>query len=57
MKRILALALIIGVSSLGLVGCDQKSTEKEHSEVNTPNGSVKKDVKVEETRTGDQKKE
>ena len=36
MKRFLASALIISVSTFALVGCDQTSTDKKVEEVKTP---------------------
>jgi hypothetical protein len=47
MKRFLASALLVGVSSFGLVGCDQKTEVKEEKSIKTPGGEVKeKDVKT-----------
>jgi hypothetical protein len=57
MKRFLTLALIIGSSAVGFVGCDQKSTTEETVKTTGPNGSDTKKIKVEETKTGDAKEE
>ena len=38
MKRILASALIIGVSTFGMIGCEQKSEVTDQKTVKTPNG-------------------
>ncbi len=40
MKRTLASALILGVCSLGLVGCGEESKVKEKETVTTPEGST-----------------
>ncbi len=55
MKRFLASALIVGVSTFGLVGCDQKSEVKEEKTVSTPSGTDKVTTTVEEKKTGDAK--
>ncbi len=55
MKRILASALLVGISSFGLVGCDQKSEEKVEKTVTTPGGTDKVTTTVEDKKTGDMK--
>ena len=55
MKRFLALALLIGGSTLGLVGCDQTSTDKKTEEVNTPGGKVKATTETKIEKSGDAK--
>ena len=55
MKRFLASALIIGVSTFGLVGCDEKSEVKKETEIKTPGGSDKITTTTEEKKTGDAK--
>lgn len=41
MKRLLASALIVGVSTFGVVGCEQKTETKNVSETKTPDGTKK----------------
>jgi len=55
MKRLLASALLIGVSTFGLVGCDQKAEEKSTTTTTTPGGkvTVTDDKKIE--KSGDAK--
>ena len=55
MKRFLASALIVGVSTFGLVGCEEKSEVKTKTESTTPGGSetVTDTKKIE--KTGDAK--
>jgi hypothetical protein len=55
MKRFLATALIIGVSSFGLVGCEEKTEDKKVETVTTPKGkeTVTETTRVE--KSGDQK--
>jgi len=55
MKRFIALALLVGVSTFGLVGCDQTSTDKKTEEVNTPNGKVKATTETKIEKSGDAK--
>ncbi len=55
MKRFIATSLIIGVSTFGLVGCDEKSESTTKQEVKTPNGSETKTIKVEDAKSGDMK--
>jgi hypothetical protein len=55
MKRFLASALIVGVSTFGLVGCDQTTTEKKTDEVNTPSGKVKATTETKIEKSGDAK--
>lgn len=55
MKRFLASALLVGISSFGLVGCDQKSEEKKVDSVTTPTGTDKVTTTVEEKKGGDMK--
>ena len=55
MKRFLASALIVGVSTFGLVGCDQKSEVKEQTTVKTPAGTDTITKTTEEKQTGDAK--
>ncbi len=44
MKRFLALALIIGVSTFGLVGCEEKAAVKTETTTTTPGGGKIKEV-------------
>jgi len=39
MKRIIATALSLGLISIGLVGCDEKSSVKTETKVTTPTGT------------------
>ena len=55
MKRLIASALIVGVSTFGLVGCEQKSEVKDVKEIKTPGGTEKVTTKVTDEKTGDQK--
>ena len=55
MKRLLASALIVGVSTFGVVGCDQTTQVKDEKTVKTPNGSEKITNTTEIKKTGDAK--
>ena len=55
MKRLLASALIVGVSTFGVVGCEQKTETKNVSETKTPDGTKKVTDKQTIEATGDQK--
>jgi hypothetical protein len=55
MKRFLVSALIIGVSTIGLVGCEQKSEDKVVKETKTPEGTVKETDSVKVEKTGGEK--
>ncbi len=56
MKRLLASALIIGVSTFGLVGCEQKTEDKVVKESTTPGGGkVKETTDVKTEKSGDAK--
>ena len=55
MKRFLASALIIGVSTFGLVGCDEKSQTKTTTESKGPEGSVKETDTKTIQKTGNEK--
>ena len=55
MKRFLASALIVGVSTFGLVGCDQKTETKDQKVITTPSGSEKITTTTEDKKTGDAK--
>jgi hypothetical protein len=55
MKRFLASTLIIGVSTFGLVGCEEKSKVEDVKTIKTPGGTDKVTTTVEEKKTGDQK--
>ncbi len=55
MKRLLASALIVGVSTFGVVGCEEKTETKTVSEVKTPDGTKKVTDKTTTEATGDQK--
>ncbi len=55
MKRFLASALIIGVASIGMVGCDEKTKVEEKKTVETPNGKAT-EIKTDEIKkSGDAK--
>lgn len=55
MKRFLASALIVGVSTLGLVGCEQTSSDVKKEEIKTPGGSTTVTTKTEVEKSGDHK--
>ena len=55
MKRILASALVLGVMSVALVGCSEKTKVQDKKTVTTPGGSTEKTTTVETKKTGDQK--
>ena len=55
MKRFLASALIVGVSTFGLVGCEQKSEVKDEKSVKTPSGTETTTSTTEVKKTGDAK--
>jgi hypothetical protein len=55
MKRFLASALIIGISSFGLVGCEEKAKDQIKETTTTPGGSTTTTTTVEEKKTGDHK--
>jgi hypothetical protein len=55
MKRFVASVLIIGVSSFGLVGCEEKGSTVTTEKVKTPTGSEETTIKVEDKKTGDMK--
>ena len=49
MKRIISSVLILGLFSLGMIGCAEKSSTKTETEITTPGGkttiTTEKDVK------------
>jgi hypothetical protein len=51
MKRIVAAVVCLGLFSIGLVGCDEKSSVKTETKVTTPSGSktVTHETKVSES--------
>lgn len=55
MKRFLASALILGASTIGMVGCEEKSKVEDVKTIKTPSGSDKVTTTVEEKKTGDAK--
>jgi hypothetical protein len=55
MKCLLAAALIVGVSSLGLVGCDQQTEVKKETTIKTPTGSTTETIKDTVKKTGTDK--
>jgi hypothetical protein len=55
MKRFIASALIVGVSTFGLVGCEQKSEDKTVTETSTPGGKIKETKTDKVEKTGDAK--
>jgi len=52
MKRTLASALILGVCSLGLVGCGEESKTEKKETVSTPEGSTTTTKTEKETTSG-----
>ncbi len=56
MKRYLASALIVGVSTFGLVGCDEKSAVKTETVTETPGGGkIKETDEHKVVKSGDAK--
>ena len=55
MQRFLASALIVGLTTIGLVGCEEKTEVKKTTEINTPDGTKKITDKQTTESTGDQK--
>jgi hypothetical protein len=55
MKRFLASALIVGISTFGLVGCEEKSETKTTTESKTPTGSETVTTTTQDKKTGDMK--
>jgi hypothetical protein len=55
MKRFLASALIIGVSTFGLVGCEEKKEVETVTKIKTPEGDKTITDKTTVESTGDQK--
>jgi hypothetical protein len=55
MKRFLASAFIIGVSTFGVVGCDQTTKTEDTTKTTGPGGSDTKKIIVEEKKSGDAK--
>lgn len=54
MKRFM-LALFLGSSTFGLVGCSDTDKATTKTTIDTPNGSLEKKTTTETTATGDQK--
>jgi hypothetical protein len=52
MKRLLALSLILGISTFGLAGCGDKSEVKEKEVVSGPNGTTTTEVDKSVKSTG-----
>jgi hypothetical protein len=55
MKRLSALALIIGGSTIGLVGGDQTTKTEEKQVITTPGGTETKKITTEDKKTGELK--
>jgi hypothetical protein len=55
MKRLLASALIIGVSTFSIVGCDQATKTEDKQVITTPGGSETKTIRTEDKKSGDLK--
>jgi hypothetical protein len=53
MKLFLASVLLLGLFSLGAVGCAEKSSMKEETKVSTPGGTTTTTVTKEVEKTGD----
>jgi len=56
MKRFLAATLVLSLFSVcTLVGCSEETKQKDVSNIDGPNGSVKKTTEITTERTGDAK--
>jgi hypothetical protein len=53
MKRFLFGAMILGILSIGFVGCGDKATVKEQRTVTTPGGTTTVTTQQEVKKTGD----
>ena len=54
MKRLIAATLVLGILSLGLVGCmEKKATSKTETKITTPGGSTTITTEREVKKTGD----
>ena len=54
MKRMIAATLIIGLGSIGLVGCMEKSaSSKREIKISTPGGTTTITTKLDVKKTGD----
>jgi len=53
MKRIVACILVVVATSLGLVGCAEKTEVKKTTKVETPQGTTEKTTTEEVRKTGD----
>ena len=54
-RYFLAMALVLGSSTIGLVGCDQKAEEKTVNTKTTPGGEVKTETSTKVEKSGDAK--
>ena len=52
MKRVIAAAIIFGVSSIGLFGCAEKESVKKETSVSTPGGKTTITTKTDVEKTG-----
>lgn len=53
MKRIIASALIVSFMSIGLVGCDDKTSSKQETTIETPGGTTTITTEKEVKKSGD----
>lgn len=53
MKRLTVATLIVGVISIGLIGCTEKSSVKQETKIKTPGGTTTITTEKEIKKTGD----
>lgn len=53
MKTLVSAGLMLGILSLGLTGCAEKSTVKSETKITTPGGSTTVTKETEVRKTGD----
>ncbi len=55
MKRLVIVAIALGLFSVGLIGCSEKESVKTETKVKTPGGTTTKTTETETKKTGDHK--
>lgn len=53
MKRLTVATLIVGVISIGVIGCTEKSSVKQETKIKTPGGTTTITTEKEIKKTGD----